>query len=89
MVSRRGDPVAGQVWVEIDHLDGTVSLFTPAPSLLQNDDEGQWLFVSRFYRENREIVAERIQQESTFDPDFWLLTLESRSDDHGLNLAEA
>ncbi len=81
--------MAGQVWIEVDHLDGTVSLFTPAPSLMQNDDDTQWAFVSRFNRQNREKVTERIQQESAFDPDFWLLTLECRSDEHGLNVIDA
>ena len=27
VVSRRGDPIAGQVWIEVDHLDGSVTLF--------------------------------------------------------------
>ncbi len=86
VISRRGDPIAGQVWVEVDHLDGTMSLFTPAPSLMQKNNDADWAFISRFERATAEKVAERIRQESKFDPDFWLLTLESRSDKPGLNI---
>ena len=32
VVARRGDPVAGQIFLLVDHLNGTVSLFTPAPA---------------------------------------------------------
>ena len=32
VVSRRGDPIAGQIFVEVDHLNGEVSLYTPAPA---------------------------------------------------------
>src|SRR5690606_39927755 len=33
VVVRRGDPIAGQVFIEVDHLDGTRPLYTPAPTL--------------------------------------------------------
>ena len=48
VVARRGDPIAGQIFIEIDHLNGTVSLLTPAPATARRDDDADRLFVRRF-----------------------------------------
>lgn len=87
VVSRRGDPIAGQVFIEIDHLDGTRSLFTPAP-LLSRDDGAALVFQRRFARVEPEIVRERIAREQDFDPDLWVLSLDFRGDDPGLELVK-
>ena len=83
-VSRRGDPVAGQVFIEVDHLNGTVSLYTPAPSALRPEESADQLFQRRYSRVEPQKVRERIAQEARFDPDLWVLTLELRSGDLGL-----
>jgi hypothetical protein len=31
VVVRKGDPIAGQIFIEVDHLNGTVSLYTRRP----------------------------------------------------------
>lgn len=87
VVSRRGDPAAGQIWVEIDHLNGTVSLFTPAPSALIENDHGGRVFERRYDRVDPLIVRERIAREVVFDEDLWVLSLEMRGDDHGLEVS--
>lgn len=87
VVSRRGDPIAGQVFIEVDHLDGTYSLFTPAP-LLSRDDGAALVFQRRFNRVEPQIVRARIAQEQEFDPDLWVLSLDFRADDPGLELAK-
>jgi len=84
VVARKGDPVAGQIFLEVDHLNGTVSLFTPAPSALRNDDGEDRVFQLRFDRVEPQKVADRIAQEQKFDPDFWVIVLELRSGDLGL-----
>lgn len=86
VVARRGDPIAGQVFVEIDHLDGTVSLFTPAPTSIEADRSADLLFQPRFERVTPDKVSERIAREIDFDPDLWVIGLEMRGDDHGLSL---
>lgn len=88
VVSRRGDPAAGQIWVEIDHLNGTVSLFVPA-SAAAADEGGDRLFERRFDREAPQTVRERIRREAEFDPDLWVVTLEARDGDYGLPMASA
>ena len=46
VVSRSGDPIAGQIFIEIDHLNGTVSLLTPAPATARLDGDEDRLFVT-------------------------------------------
>jgi hypothetical protein len=84
VVSRRGDPVAGQVFVEIDHLNGKVSLYTPAPTAGQEEETADRLFQRRFEQVEPEKVRERIAREVDFDPDLWVLSLELRSGDLGI-----
>jgi len=86
VVARRGDPIAGQIWVEVDHLDGTQSLFTPAPSAGREDTGADILFQRRFVRVEPAKVRERIEQEARFDPDLWVISLDLRGDDPGITL---
>jgi len=84
VVARRGDPVAGQVFIEVDHLNGRVSLYTPAPIAGREDEAADRLFQKRFEQVEPAKVAERIAREVDFDPDLWVLSLELRSGDLGL-----
>ncbi len=88
VVSRRGDPIAGQIWVEIDHLNGRISLLTPASMLEREDDGVDRVFQLRFEREEPRKVADRIVREAEFDPDLWVLTLETRDQDWGLTVLQ-
>jgi hypothetical protein len=84
VVARRGDPIAGQVFVEVDHLNGTVSLFTPASFAAREEVTADRLFQLRFDRQEPAKVRERIEREIEFDPDLWVLSLELRQGDIGL-----
>lgn len=86
VVARRGDPIAGQVWIEVDHLDGSVSLFTPAPMAVRGNEGPGLVFQRRFSRVEPGKVKDRIDQEARFDPDFWVLSLDLRSDDPGIEI---
>lgn len=86
VISRRGDPHAGQIWVEIDHLNGTVSLYTPVPAAMLEDDSGHRYFQKRYDHTDPLTVRERIAREAEFDDDLWVLSLEMRGDAHGLDL---
>lgn len=85
VVSRRGDPIAGQVFIEVDHLDGTLSLFTPAPMVSRKDD-ANLVFQRRFGRAEPAKVRERIAREADFDPDLWVLSVDLRGDDPGIEI---
>jgi hypothetical protein len=87
VVVRRGDAIAGQVFIEIDHLDGTVSLLTPAPATARAEGDEDLIFVRRLRRTDPATVRARIERELEFDPDLWVLSLEIRGDDPGVTLA--
>lgn len=84
VISRRGDPIAGQIFLEVDHLNGTVSLFTPAPAAMLPEDSEDRLFQRRFDRAEPVAVRDRILREQEFDPDLWVISLEMRSGDIGI-----
>jgi hypothetical protein len=86
VVVRKGDPIAGQIFLSVDHLNGTVSLFTPAPSAARNDDGEDRVFQLRFDRVQQQKVDERLAQEQKFDPDFWVIALELRNGDPGISV---
>lgn len=87
-IERRGDPIAGQIFIVRDHLNGTQSLYVPAPNaFLRDEDSADWLFSLRFDRVPAEKVAERVRQEADFDPDLWVVALEMRQGDPGIPLA--
>ena len=87
VVARKGDPIAGQVFIEVDHLDGTRSLFTPAPMVSRGEDAGL-VFQARFRHADPEKVRQRIAQEIEFDPDLWVISLDLRDDDPGIELVK-
>jgi hypothetical protein len=88
VVSRKGDAIAGQIFIEIDHLNGTTSLLTPAPATARRDDDADRLFVKRFDHAEPTAIRDRIAREAEFDPDLWVLSLEMRGDDAGVTLVE-
>lgn len=85
VVARRGDPIAGQVFIEVDHLDGTRSLYTPAPMASRRDD-ASLVFQRRFDHVEPAKVSERISREVEFDPDLWVLSIDIRDDDLGIEV---
>jgi hypothetical protein len=84
VVARRGDPVAGQIFVHVDHLDGTVSLYAPAPAVGLEEGEADRLFQRRFDHVAPEQARDRLAREADFDPDFWLVDLDLRKGDIGI-----
>lgn len=90
VVARKGDPIAGQIFVEVDHLNGTVSLYTPAPAVLRTEENREErLFQLRLDHAEPGAVRDRIAKESDFDPDLWVLSLELRSGDVGIEAMKA
>jgi hypothetical protein len=89
VVVRKGDPIAGQIFLEIDHLDGSVSLLTPAPAALRPEGDEDRLFQRRYDRVEPAKVSERIAQEHRFDPDLWVVSLELRRGEPGVTEVRA
>lgn len=86
VVSRRGDPIAGQVLIAVDHLNGTQSLYMPAPMAQLDSDNAGLVFQRRLERAEPQKVRERITREADFDPDLWVIDIDLRGDDLGIDL---
>lgn len=87
VVARRGDPIAGQVFIEVDHLDGTRSLYTPAPMISRGDDAGL-MFQQRFTHVEPDLVRQRLAREVDFDPDLWVISIDIRGEGLGIDVAK-
>ncbi len=83
---KRGASEAGAIFVKVDHLDGTASLYGPAPQLFL-DDTGERLFTPVLQAVTPLDVEERMTRELRFDPDLWLVEVDVRAGRHFLGLA--
>lgn len=83
---KRGAAEAGAVFVKIDHLDGTASLYGPAPQLFVEDSDER-LFAPILQGVTPLDVEERMIREQRFDSDLWLVEVDDREGRHFLDLA--
>lgn len=86
VLRRRGAAEAGAIFVKVDRLDGTASLYGPAPQLFV-DDSGERLFSVVLNGVTPLDVEERVQKELRFDTDLWLVEVDDREGRHFLDLA--
>ncbi|WP_112663121.1 DUF1491 family protein [Microvirga flavescens] len=86
VLRRRGAAEAGAIFVKIDHLDGTASLYGPAPQILLEDSDER-LFTLVLGAVSPLDVEEKMRREMSFDPDVWLLELDTRDGRHLLDIA--
>lgn len=83
---RRGAAEAGAIFIKVDRLDGTASLYGPAPQLFLDDGTDR-LFTAVLRDVTPLDVEERILREIRFDSDLWLVEIDSREGLHFLELA--
>ena len=88
VLRRRGAAEAGAIFVKVDRLDGTASLYGPAPQSLLDEDRGGRLFTSILDGSPGLGVDERMGREIRFDPDLWWIEIEDRAGRHFLDLAQ-
>jgi hypothetical protein len=86
VLRRRGAAEAGAIFVKLDRLDGTASLYGPAPQSLLGEDGGERLFTSLLENVAPVDIEERMSREARFDPDFWFVEIEDRDGRHFLEL---
>lgn len=81
---RRGGAEAGAIFILVDRLDGTGTLYGPAPMSAYDDnpeDRGRDRAFARLHREPalaREALEARLEKELRFDPDCWVVEVEDR-----------
>ena len=88
MLRRRGAAEAGAIFIKIDRLDGTCSLYAPAPASELPDGTDR-LWSSSLTEEWTDCtnIEHKIQREIKFDPDLWLIEVEDKQGRHFLDLA--
>ena len=86
VLRRRGAAEAGAIFVKIDHRDGTASLFGPAPQSLIEADHRDRLFVPLLAKVTPLDVEDYMRRQLSFDPDLWLLEIDSAEGRHLLDL---
>ena len=86
VLRRRGAAEAGAIFVKLDRLDGTASLYGPAPQSFLEEGGGGRLFIALLENVAPYEIEERMRRESRFDPDFWFVEIEDRQGRHFLEL---
>ena len=91
VLRRRGSPEAGAIFVKVDRLDGTATLYGPAPQseVSERGVERQWARAHREDWPDVPAVEARIAREIGFDPDLWLIEVEDRQGRCWLDLASS
>lgn len=82
-VRRRGAEEAGAIFVKINRLDGTGTLYGPAPqSAFDEAHPADRLFVALAGRDTpaaESDIEARLTKEIRFDPDLWIIEVEDRT----------
>ncbi|RWX76042.1 DUF1491 family protein [Neorhizobium lilium] len=76
-VEHRGADAAGAIFIRHRHRDGLETLYGPAPQNFFAEDDGDRKFETRMKAAEPEAVADLMARERRFDPDLWLLELET------------
>ena len=87
VLRRRGPAEAGAIFVKVDRLDGSASLYGPAPQSLIGAGAQARLFTPVLLEAESAVVEERMRREIKFDPDLWFLEIEDRTGRAFLDLA--
>ena len=85
-VVRHGDDDAGALYIKINHLDGTASLYGPAPAGFDEQAQAQH-FIAMFARADTSEadVDGYIARQADYDSDLWLIEVEDAKRRHFLN----
>ncbi len=83
---RRGHEDAGAIFIAVDRLDGTVLLYGPAPTGIEEAASGR-LWVRCFGGEpvTEDEVNSYIARQLEFDGDLWLVMIEDKAGRHFLD----
>lgn len=85
VVVHHGDDDAGAPFIKINHLDGTASLYGPAPAGLDEAGEGQQFAVLIAPPDTNETEVDTyVSRQRDFDRDLWLIEVEDAKRRHFL-----
>jgi hypothetical protein len=82
-IRRRGAEEAGAIFVKVNRLDGTGTLYGPAPQTAFDEAQpADRMFVALVGRDtpaHETDIEARLTREFRFDPDLWLIEIEDRA----------
>ncbi|MEQ9519068.1 MAG: DUF1491 family protein [Parvibaculum sp.] len=81
MVVRRGHEEAGTVYVKVNRLDNTASVYAPTWG---HDGERVWLCATGAAPVADEVAEAYLGKQFKFDPDVWVVEIEDREGRHFL-----
>ncbi len=88
-VRRRGAEEAGAVFIIINRLDGTATLYGPAPQSAFDGAQPAERIFTALLGGNAPVqapnVEARLAREMRFDPDIWIVEIEDRAGRHFLD----
>ena len=86
VIVRRGDDDAGAIFIKVNRLDGHVWLYGPAPAgFTEVSTERQWIALFEAAPVPEEKADSYLARQFEFDPDVWLIELESPQGVHFLD----
>jgi hypothetical protein len=85
VIVRRGDEAAGAIFICVDRLDGTVSLYGPAPAgLTGSETDRRWIRCFELPAVGEAEANRYLARQREFDPDLWIIEIEDRAGRHFL-----
>ena len=89
VVARRGDEHAGAIYICVNRLDHTLTLYGPAPAGLEGGDtERRWVRCLAASVSEEE-AATYLARQVRFDADIWIVEIEDKAGRHFLGDAVA
>ena len=76
-VEHKGADAAGAIFIRQRLRSGLETLYAPAPQNFFGEDEGERKYEKRLTAAEPDAVADLVARERRFDPDLWLLELET------------
>jgi hypothetical protein len=85
VIVRRGDEAAGAIFICVDRLNGTVSLYGPAPAgLTGSETDRRWIRCFELPAVGEAEANRYLARQREFDPDLWIIEIEDRAGRHFL-----
>jgi hypothetical protein len=88
-VRRHGADEAGAVFIKVDRLDGSATLYGPAPQSAFDDDQPADRLFTTVLGGDKPVpeadIEARLAREIKFDPDLWIVEVEDRGGRHFLD----
>lgn len=89
-VVKSGAQQAGALFIIQNHLNGVLSLYSPAPqALLEELDSDDRKFECALDSVSQEEIDAYLEKQKKFDPDLWIIETESGSNEISLSIAKS